>query len=140
MLHDKFDKFAGIDPMDIEFLLRYMRSKDNKTEYEYCLQSKRQSSYNNCKLVSVTDDKLIIEQLENKYGSIQQKYQDICNKYDQLCKEYEILNDKYVYLNDKYHSKISLDYSIDNVIESMHQNEMNTAQYHKIMKTVPPIS
>ena len=62
-----FNKFASIDPMDVEFSLRSTRSKDNKTEREYCLQSKRQSSSNDCKLVSAMDDSLMIEQLENKW-------------------------------------------------------------------------
>ena len=55
LLKEQYYKFACIDTMDIEHLLRYMSSNEGKEEFTYCFDKKL--VYNDCnyKIMHVMD-------------------------------------------------------------------------------------
>ena len=93
LLQQEFHKFAFLDPMDIEHLLRYMAQNETRTDVTYCINRKR--TYNDCKIVNKTDDKLRLEALQNKVDSLKQKYDVLCNNLSDIRNKYEKLIKKY---------------------------------------------
>ena len=77
LLKEKYHKFACIDTMDIEHLLRCMRSNEGKEEFTYCFDKKLVYKDCNYEIMHVMDDKNRMENLHKNNKELLQKYDDM---------------------------------------------------------------
>ena len=92
IIETEFHKFANINVMDIQHLLRYMGSSD-KTEFSYCLDKKR--SCNDCKIVSELDNETRLQSLQHNFNEMKQRFEELRSDYNNIYDKYEALHKEY---------------------------------------------
>ena len=99
LLQKHYDKFSGLELIQIQNLLRYMSYSDsnpNKRDFQYEIHGKR--TYNNCTINNYVrnDDKCLIKKLKLENATLLSQLQDICNKYNDIYTQFVCLKKKYI--------------------------------------------